>query len=80
MAGFKIFQGLQIKFSEMMSLIRLSVAMLTLCSKNNRVLEDFKATVVNFTENQVNRLKIKCRFRSEYKQRFCAEELDFECL
>lgn len=40
-----------------MSITRLLVTMLSLCSKNDNILEEFKETVVYSTENQVNRLK-----------------------
>lgn len=40
-----------------MSITRLLVNMLSLCSKNDTLLEEFKETVVYSAENQVNRSK-----------------------
>lgn len=42
-----------------MSIARLLVTMLGLCSKNDKMLGDFKETVVYFTENQVNIIMLK---------------------
>lgn len=42
-----------------MSIARLLITMLGLCSKNDKMLGDFKETVVYFTENQVNIIMLK---------------------
>ncbi|XP_025410019.1 protein PTHB1 isoform X2 [Sipha flava] len=43
---------LKVKFSDLLSVTRLLVNMLSLCSKNDTILEEFKETVVYSTENQ----------------------------
>ncbi|XP_060837065.1 protein PTHB1 isoform X2 [Rhopalosiphum padi] len=45
-------QELKMKFSQLISLSRLLVTMLGLCSKNDKMLEEFKETVIYFTDNQ----------------------------
>ncbi|CAI6367804.1 unnamed protein product [Macrosiphum euphorbiae] len=45
-------QELKVKFSQLMSLSRLLVTMLGLCSKNDKILEEFKESVVHFTDYQ----------------------------
>ncbi|KAE9544899.1 hypothetical protein AGLY_000442 [Aphis glycines] len=45
-------QELKVKFSQLISLSRLLITMLGLCSKNDKILEEFKETIVYFTDNQ----------------------------
>ncbi|KAL4148088.1 hypothetical protein QTP88_002392 [Uroleucon formosanum] len=45
-------QELKVKFSQLMSLSRLLVTMLGLCSKNDKILEEFKETVIHFNDYQ----------------------------
>ncbi|KAF0758640.1 protein PTHB1 isoform X2 [Aphis craccivora] len=45
-------QELKVKFSQLMSLSRLLITMLGLCSKNDKILKEFKETIVYFTDNQ----------------------------
>ncbi|VVC39185.1 Hypothetical protein CINCED_3A000815 [Cinara cedri] len=43
---------LKVKFSDLMSLARVLVTMLRLCSNNDKILNDFKECIVHFTDNQ----------------------------
>ncbi|KAL5232883.1 hypothetical protein ACI65C_000293 [Semiaphis heraclei] len=45
-------QELKAKFCQLMSLSRLLITMLGLCSKNDKILQEFKETIVHFTDNQ----------------------------
>lgn len=48
-------QEIKVKFSELMSLARILVTMLRLCSNNDKMLDEFKESViVQFTDNKVN--------------------------